>query len=154
MQRAPLSVNRPRKQHEVEAVCPVPLSFVEGRPLLHQVLQISGIHLQPSDHVIHVALVVLVMNVAKGQRKERRRREGKGKKDKLPLQRTTSCTFSQSFYGLNMATHICHTFSESVKVKTAITWWFSPDSFLSSWSQVSFLDPHPNSFLSACTPWR
>lgn len=62
---APLSVNRPRKQHEVEAVCPVPLGFVEDRSLLHQVLQVSGIHLQPSDHVVHVALIVLVMNFTK-----------------------------------------------------------------------------------------
>lgn len=75
---APSSVNRPRKQHEVEAVGPVPLSFVKSRSLLHQVLQVSGIHLQPSDHVIHVALIVLVMNFTKGQGKGRRM-EGKEK---------------------------------------------------------------------------
>lgn len=65
--------DRPREQHEVEAVCPVPLSFVEGRSLLHQVLQVSGIHLQPPDHVVHVALVVLVMNVTEDKWKSRRK---------------------------------------------------------------------------------
>lgn len=60
--------NKPRKEHEVEAVGSVPLSFVESRPLLHQVLQVSGVHLQPSDHVIHVAFIVLVMNFTDGQR--------------------------------------------------------------------------------------
>lgn len=59
---------RPRKQHEVEAVCSVPLSFVERRSLLHQALQVSGIHLQPSNHVVHVALIVLVVNITKGQK--------------------------------------------------------------------------------------
>ena len=63
----------PREQHEVEAVRPVPLSFVEGRSLLHQVLQVSGIHLQPSDHVVHVALVVLVMNFTEDKWKSRRK---------------------------------------------------------------------------------
>lgn len=70
MWSAPLSVNRPRKKHEVEAVGAVPLSFIESRSLFHQVLQVSGIHLQPSDHVIHVALIVLVMDFTGGERKE------------------------------------------------------------------------------------
>lgn len=61
--------NRPRQEHEVEAVGSVPLSFVESRSLLHQVLQVSGVHLQPSDHVIHVAFIVLVMNFTDGKKK-------------------------------------------------------------------------------------
>lgn len=67
----PSGVNRPRQKHGVEAVRPVPLRLVEGRSLLHQVLQVSGVHLQPPDHVIHVALVVLVMNFTEGTRKGR-----------------------------------------------------------------------------------
>lgn len=59
-------VTGPWQQHEVQVVSSVPLSLVEHRPLLHQVLQVPGIHLQPSDHVVHVALVVLVVNVAAG----------------------------------------------------------------------------------------
>lgn len=73
---APLTVNWPRQQHEVEVVGPVPLSFVEDRSLLHQVLQVSGIHLQPSDHVIHVALIFLVMNFTRRQWKESKGVEG------------------------------------------------------------------------------
>ena len=65
--RRRVPVNRPRQQHEVEAVGPVPLSLVQNRPLLHQVLQVSGVHLQPSDHVIHVALVVLVVDFTGGR---------------------------------------------------------------------------------------
>lgn len=59
-------VNRPREQHGVEAVGSVTLGFVERCSLLHQVLQVSGVHLQPSDHVVHVALVVLVMDFTEG----------------------------------------------------------------------------------------
>ena len=77
MCHTPLIVNRPRQQHEVEVVGPVPLSFVEDRSLLHQVLQVSGIHLQPPDHVIHVALIVLVMDFTGGQSKESKGEEGK-----------------------------------------------------------------------------
>lgn len=62
-------VNRPWEQHKVETVGSVPLSFVESRSLLHQVLQVSGVHLQPSDHVVHVALVVLVVDFTGGVEK-------------------------------------------------------------------------------------
>ena len=82
----PLSANRPREQHEVEAVGPVPLCFVESRSLLHQVLQVSGIHLQPSDHVIHVALIVLVVDFTGGQGNEQARgKERKGRKGRNSL---------------------------------------------------------------------
>lgn len=57
-----VSKNRPRKQLKVEAVSPIPLCFVKDSSLLHQVLQVSGVHLQPSDHVVHVALVLLIVN--------------------------------------------------------------------------------------------
>lgn len=56
-----VTVSRPRKQHEVEAVGSIPLGLVQRRPLLHQVLQVLGVHLQPPHHVVHVALVVLVV---------------------------------------------------------------------------------------------
>lgn len=59
-----VSMNRPRKQLEVEQVSPIPLGLVEDGSLLHQVLQVPGVHLQPSDHVVHVALVLLVVNFA------------------------------------------------------------------------------------------
>lgn len=58
--------SRPRKEHEVQAVGSVPLRFVQGRSLLHQVLQVPGVHLQPSDHVVQVAFIVLVVNFAEG----------------------------------------------------------------------------------------
>lgn len=64
-------INRPRQQHEVEEVSSVPLSFVKHCSLLHQVLQVSGVHLQPSDHVVHVALIVLVVNFTKRQEKKK-----------------------------------------------------------------------------------
>lgn len=60
-------MNKPRKQHEVEAVGSIPLSFVKRCPLLHQVLQVPGITLQSSDHVVHVALIVLVMDFTEEQ---------------------------------------------------------------------------------------
>lgn len=67
-----LSVNKPRQQHKVKIVSSIPLSFVEGRSLFHQVLQVSGIHLQPSDHVIQVALIFLIMDFT-GVMKRRRK---------------------------------------------------------------------------------
>lgn len=61
-------MNGPGKQHVVEAVRSVPLRLVEGRSLLHQVLQVPGVHLQSSYHVVHVALVVPVMNFTEAKR--------------------------------------------------------------------------------------
>lgn len=103
--------NRPREQHEVEAVCPVPLRFVKGRSLFHQVFQVSGIHLQPSDHIIHVALIFLVMYFTEGQEEEQREAK-EGKQHYLSLKRTLNmCLMSQSFCKLNMKSllisHLC-----------------------------------------------
>ena len=52
------------QEQEVEPVSPVPLSLVQRGSLLHQVLQVPGVHLQPTDQVVHVALISLVVQVA------------------------------------------------------------------------------------------
>lgn len=55
--------NPPRKQHKVELIGSVPLGFVEWCSFLHQVLERPGVHLQPTDEVVHVCLTGLVVDV-------------------------------------------------------------------------------------------
>ena len=77
MDPPPPVLNPPREQHVVQAVGPVPLCLVEGGPLLHQELQVLGVHLQPADQVVHVAVVVLAVKVTAGGREGEGREEGR-----------------------------------------------------------------------------
>lgn len=61
--------NPPRKKHKVEAIRSVPLSFVQSRSLLHELLQSPGVHLQTTDQVVHVRLCGLVMEVTASDQK-------------------------------------------------------------------------------------
>lgn len=64
-------MNAPGKKHKVESICSVPLSLVQRRSLLHQVLQRPGIHLQAADQVVHVRLTGLVVQVTVWEKKEK-----------------------------------------------------------------------------------
>ncbi len=61
------SVFRPWQKHEVQAVRSVSLSLVQSCAFLNQTLQVTGIHLQPADQVLHVALMFLVVQTIPNQ---------------------------------------------------------------------------------------
>lgn len=60
-------VFRPWQKHEVQAVRSVSLSLVQSCAFLNQPLQVTGIHLQPADQVLHVALMFLVVQTIQNQ---------------------------------------------------------------------------------------
>lgn len=66
----PCSVFRPWQKHEVQAVRSVSLSLVQSCAFLNQTLQVTGIHLQPADQVLHVALMFLVVQAIPNQIKK------------------------------------------------------------------------------------
>lgn len=62
-----LVVFRPWQKHEVQAVRSVSLSLVQSCAFLNQPLQVTGIHLQPADQVLHVTLMFLVVQTIQNQ---------------------------------------------------------------------------------------